>query len=413
MVNILVSLAVLALTGLVAWRCLRAAGLGPACPSPFTIPTPLPRIFLWALVFRLGLLLAGVAGAMLLSQGELSLEGAFRQLQRWDAVHYQNLVELGYGGYVEDGQHLFLVFYPGYVWAVRLVSLLVPDTQLAGTLVSVLCAAGGACAVYRLGEEFLGPGPARDAVMYLCLFPFSFFAGYMWTEGLFLLLTAGACLCARRGKWLLFALLGAGAALTRMTGLLVIAVAVVELLGQKRPLAPGQGKPWPWALKRLPLALAPLLGACGYLALNWRVDGDPFAFVRHQGHWYQGYQWIGQVAAYMGKYFCQYAGQSFGWAVWLPSLGLFAAGLALLFWAALKNALPASLLCYGALYFVATFSLSWLLSAGRYLSCCFPLFLAAAALTARRPWARGALLGGQALFLGLYLAAFLSGAQVM
>ena len=67
------------------------------------------------------------------------------------------------------------------------------------------------------------------------------------------------------------------------------------------------------------------------------------------------------------------------------------------------------MLAYGFFFFTATYCLSWLLSAGRYLSTCFVLFLFLAKLTQRRPALRAALLGGE----GLYYCAFLTGAQVM
>ena len=61
-------------------------------------------------------------------------------------------------------------------------------------------------------------------MLFLSVFPYAFFFGGVMTEGLFLLATTGACWYAWRGKWLAFGLFGALAALTRMTGLLVIAV---------------------------------------------------------------------------------------------------------------------------------------------------------------------------------------------
>ena len=97
------------------------------------------KIFLLGAGSRVGLLLAGMAAAILLSDGGLTWEGAFQQLQRWDAAHYIRLIEEGYQGYTENGQHLFLVFFPGYVWAARLLRLVIPSTALAGTVLSCLC----------------------------------------------------------------------------------------------------------------------------------------------------------------------------------------------------------------------------------------------------------------------------------
>lgn len=427
MAGVVVSLAVCLLGLLVVYRCLAAWGLrAPGSLARHAVEEGPPaaqglqpgwKIFLLGAGSRVGLLLAGMAAAMLLSDGGLTWEGAFQQLQRWDAAHYIRLIEEGYQGYTENGQHLFLVFFPGYVWAARLLRLVIPSTALAGTVLSCLCYGGACCYLYRLAGEAYNGRVARDALLYMSLFPFSFFSGLVMTEGLFLLATTGACWYAWRGKWLAFGLFGALAALTRMTGLLVIAVGVIRLLEAYRPLEPPVGKSlgrcWKPLLLRLPLTLLPAAGTLLYLLLNLWVDGDPFAFASHQEHWHQGYLWISQVVEYIARYFVDNAGNSFGWAVWAPALALFVVGLALLYWAALRKGHPAGLLAYGFCFFVATYSLSWLLSAGRYFSTCFVLFLFLAKLTQRRPALRAALLGGEGVLLGVYLCAFLAGAQVM
>ena len=427
MAGVVVSLAVCLLGLLVVYRCLAAWGLrAPGSLARHAVEEGPPaaqglqpgwKIFLLGAGSRVGLLLAGMAAAILLSDGGLTWEGAFQQLQRWDAAHYIHLIEEGYQGYTENGQHLFLVFFPGYVWAARLLRLVIPSTALAGTVLSCLCYGGACCYLYRLAGEAYNGRVARDALLYMSLFPFSFFSGLVMTEGLFLLATTGACWYAWRGKWLAFGLFGALAALTRMTGLLVIAVGVIRLLETYRPLEPPVGKSlgrcWKPLLLRLPLTLLPAAGTLLYLLLNLWVDGDPFAFASHQEHWHQGYLWISQVVEYIGRYLGDNLGSSFGWAVWAPALALFVVGLALLYWAALRRGHPAGLLAYGFCFFVATYSLSWLLSAGRYLSTCFVLFLFLAKLTQRRPALRAALLGGEGVLLGVYLCAFLAGAQVM
>lgn len=427
MAGVVVSLAVCLLGLLVVYRCLAAWGLrAPGGLARHAVEEGPPaaqglqpgwKIFLLGAGSRVGLLLAGMAAAILLSDGGLTWGEAFQQLQRWDAAHYIHLIEEGYQGYTENGQYLFLVFFPGYVWAVRLLRLVIPSTALAGTALSCLCYGGACCYLYRLAGEAYNGRMARDALLYMSLFPFSFFSGLVMTEGLFLLATTGACWYAWRGKWLAFGLFGALAALTRMTGLLVIAVGVIRLLEAYRPLEPPVGKSlgrcWKPLLLRLPLTLLPAAGTLLYLLLNLWVDGDPFAFASHQEHWHQGYLWISQVVEYIGRYLGDNLGSSFGWAVWAPALALFVVGLALLYWAALRKGHPAGLLAYGFCFFVATYSLSWLLSAGRYLSTCFVLFLFLAKLTQRRPALRAALLGGEGVLLGVYLCAFLAGAQVM
>lgn len=224
MLPVLIWAALFLLVGLVVYRCLAACG----------VELPLPgkgaahfqsgkeqalscrgaaawKVFLAALGFRLGLLAVGLFAAMVLTSGESTFQDCFQRFcQRWDGYHYVQLVEKGYTGYQENGQHLFLVFFPGFVWGTRLLRLVIPDTLLAGVALSTLCAAGGSCYVYKLAAQCYNPRVAKDTLLFLSLFPFSFFSGTMMTEGLFLLTTAGACYYALQGRWFLFGLLGVG-----------------------------------------------------------------------------------------------------------------------------------------------------------------------------------------------------------
>ena len=428
--DILITLPIAALFVLIALRCLHGFGWRPAglekafprwaSPAPPADGYAAPgwKVFTLALGLRVFLFAASLCWVWLHSGQALSLGEAVQSLCRWDAAHYINLAEQGYDGYVENGQHLFLVFYPAYVWLLRVVRVLIPHTLLAGMLLSSLCYAGGCCFVYRLARLFYPHAVARDGVLFLSLFPFSFFFGAAMTEGLFLLSTGAAVYYACRGKWLPFGLWGALAALTRMTGVLVLAPAILTLLGREKPLesplGPSLARTGKRLLRALPCLLLPLLGTLGYLALNYAVDGDPFAFLTHQEHWYQGPMWVSQVLRYVWDYLLHFWNASNGWAIWLPTLLLFLVCFALLLWGTLRDRRAGpGLLAYGFCYLVANYSLSWLLSAGRYLSCGFVFFLLAASLTENRPNLRRGLLAGEAVLLGIYLCGHLSGAQIM
>ena len=102
---------------------------------------------------------------------------------------------------------------------------------------------------------------------------------------------------------------------------------------------------------------------------------------------------------------------SIRYEIWIPTLAMFPLFFALLWYA--RGRLRSMYTLYAFVYLVLNYSLSWLLSAGRYLSTCFVLFLFLAKLTQRRPALRAALLGGEGVLLGVYLCAFLAGAQVM
>lgn len=421
-------LLVLLMACLLLYRCLRTFGAVPrssghAASSIESIEkeqtvhrvrvSDMGKIFLLSLGLRLVLLAASIAAVMLQSDHGLSLGECFQRMQHWDAVHYANLVDKGYQGYTENGQHLFLVFFPGYVWLVRLIRLLIPNTVIAGIAVSSFCYAGGCCFLFKLIREYYDSQIAADSVVYLSLFPFSLFFGFVMTEGLFLLATTAACYYAHRGKWLLFGTWGFCAALTRMTGLLVIVPALIEWIVSSRKLELPRRKKVTAALRKVPALLMPLLGSGAYLLLNAAVDGSPMAFMVHQKHWYQGFMPLPEVMRYVGRFAAENLNTAIGWSIWLPTFFLFFAVLAVLLAAGKDPKTPVSLLAYAFCCFAATYSLSWLLSAGRYLSCCFPLFVFLAKLTAERPAVKRFLQSAEAVFLGIYLFAYLSGAQMM
>ena len=97
-------------------------------------------------------------------------------------------------------------------------------------------------------------------------------------------------------------------------------------------------------------------------------------------------------------------------AIWIPQIFLF-----ILFFIALVlcwRKLPSIYTLYAFFYLILNYSLSWLLSAGRYLSCGIPFFLFAAVLTNKRPALEKGLTAGMAALMGIYLFAWLNGASI-
>lgn len=370
------------------------------------------KIFLTALAFRAALLLlSGLILLFLAGEGEpMSLQNAW---MRGDSCHYFHLAEEGYSGYIENGEHLFLVFFPLYVWLVRGVNLLLGNTFVSGLTVSFLCYSAACVFVYRLAREELNRRAAQRAVVFLSVFPFSFFFGGMMTESVFLLTTSASLLYIRRHRWWAAGIWGALAAMTRMHGVLLAGAAIAELLESNQVLA-RDGRGWKErllpVLKRLPCALLPFAGTGVYLLLNYVVDGDPFAFLVHQQHWNQGFMWFSQTLQYVGE-------NAFAWgdlptraAIWIPQLVLFGLFFALL--AICWRRFPSMYTLYAFFYLVLNYSLSWLLSGGRYLSCGVPFFLFAAAVTEKRPSLEKGLTAAMAALMGIYLFAWLNGASI-
>lgn len=210
----------------------------------------------------------------------------------WDAVHYLNLAK---HGYVAAGDaRVSLVFFPLFPWLVRLMAFVVRDDLLAALIVSGLASIAAALLLKRLARCDETEEVSRNAVWFLLIFPTSFFLHIGYTESLFLALTLGCFLAARRGSWAIAGLLGAGACLTRVNGLMLVPALATEVglqYWQNRRI----NFRWLW------LCLVPL-GFLGYLWLNHEVTGDFFAFTKiMQEHWYKKFAspWFGIHDVYL------------------------------------------------------------------------------------------------------------------
>lgn len=363
------------------------------------------KIFLLALMFRLVIfVLVGLFTCLVLYPGS-GPDAAVWTWKRWDALHYVNLAELGYSGYIEDGKHLFLVFFPLYPWLMRLVSVVTGNTMVAGLLISFLTYAGGCVYLYRLAAWELGVDAARRTVLFLSVFPYAFFFGGIMTEGLFLFTTAAGLWYIRQHRWWLAGLFGVLAAMTRMHGILLIGAAAAELVEDRGRFD------WKEIGRRLPALLLPVLGTLVYLGLNWQVGGDPFAFTVMQEHWSQGFCWISDTLWYVLQNALSYPTESVRYQLWIPTIILFPIFFALVVYA--RKRFRSMYVLYGFVYLVLNYSLSWLLSAGRYLSCGLPFFLFAAALTEKRRWLTILTAVGMSIGFVITLYGYLTGGQIM
>jgi hypothetical protein len=213
-------------------------------------------------------LFAGQSYQVLQDQRATGLRGWLEIWNRWDALNYQKLAQFGYSASGE--MRPLLVFYPLYPWTVRLLALITRDYLLSGLIISTLASLVAAIVLLRLVELDFSRELAQRAVWFLFVFPTSYFLHIGYTESLFLMLTLSCVYSARKQRWLLAAVFGALACLTRANGLVLGPVLVAEAAHQYWT----SGR-WQWRWLYIPLIV---LGFGGYLLLNKHVTGDAFAF---------------------------------------------------------------------------------------------------------------------------------------
>ena len=252
------------------------------------------------IVLKLALLALGVAAPALL--GGDAPRNVLEPWDRWDAPHYTDIAVFGYHA-VDDGTlvgpdgyrsiypgdlDLYIVFYPLFPWLVAAVMTVLGDPVLAAFVVSGVASLFIGPLLWRLVAADEGETVGRRAAVFALLFPTAYFLHIGYTESLFLALALGSFLAARTDRWWLAGLLGAFATLARVNGLVLIPALAVEAVVQWWP-----ERRWRW--RWLWVALVPV-GFAVYLALNWAVYGDAFAFVRIQtDHWFKSLSppWVG------------------------------------------------------------------------------------------------------------------------
>ncbi len=200
---------------------------------------------------------------------------------RWDATWYLQIAHHGYQSLPAAR------FFPVFPILVAAASGLLGSPWVAGVLISVLASIVGFEFVRRLTELELGAGAAKNAIALLAFAPVAVYFSAVYTESLFLALSAGTFYAARRGRWATAGLLSAIAAATRVTGvLLVVPVLLLYLYGpQDAGSILRRSSHWrarrPVGLRILWALLIPVgtAGFAAYLALR---GFGPLAFVHSQ-----------------------------------------------------------------------------------------------------------------------------------
>ena len=292
----------------------------------------------------------------------------------WDAPHYLDLARYGYEATGERAN--WLVFYPLFPWLTRLVGLPLGDYLIGAFIVSTVASFVAATLLYRLVRLDHDAEVANRAIWFFAIFPTAYILHIGYTESLFIALVLGCFLAARHDRWALAGVLGALACLTRVNGLLLVPALAIEPalhLWRARRFDPR----WLW------LATIPL-GFVGYLILNYRVTGDPFAFLTiTRERWYKSFAppWVGIVALFEGL-------------VWRPPFeiwtviwqqALFIAIDAVGAVAAWRWLRPSYAVWVGLNLLLFT-STSFILSAPRYSLILFPLPILFALLARRPTW---------------------------
>ena len=223
----------------------------PASPAPFVLAC-------WGLSRTL------LLGPLLLAAGRNGLPPFPEVLLSWDTLHYIRIAREGATG---DE----LAFFPLWPW---LLGTLGSGSETRLLLVGLVLANGAfllaLLLLHRQAGQLWGAPAARWTVLIACFLPLGLFAAIPYTESLYLVLTAG-CLALEGGVGA--GLLGALAAATRPTGIVLAPALLLGGLARRRPA------------RGLLAAALTRLGLGAVMLMNWRISGNPLAFQAAQRGW--------------------------------------------------------------------------------------------------------------------------------
>ena len=363
-------------------------GLGPSLGRNAAWTLVAVRVAVWVGT-ALSLVWAPYAGVLFGDAYGTWSDLLFRAFAQWDARWFVQIAEHGYDEVPEAA-----AFFPLYPALVHALAWVTGSTLVAGTLVSLASAAVAAAVLADLTRRLLGERAARDAVLYLALYPVAFVFTAVYSDALFLALAAASFLAAERGRPVLAGILVGLATGTRIVGLALVP-ALALLLWR------GRGG----VLRLAPLLFAP--AAVGLYALYLeRTIGDARAFADAQTTWDRHAAALGPISGALDAVRAAGRGlrnlatadeftQVHTVALWNVTHLVLLAVAVWLTWVAWQRVGRA----YG-LYSAVTLAVILsapatgfpLVSLPRLLLADFPLFLALAALTLERPRARELLL---------------------
>lgn len=344
----------------------------------------------------------------------------FTTFAQWDSVWFIHIADHGY-----DSTQI-TAFFPLYPIVVHGVAVVLRSTVVAGVVVSLASALTAAVILVRLARVPLGDRVARDAVIYLALYPLAFVFTAVYSDGLFLALAAGSMLAAQRQRGWLAGVLGTLAVGTRLIGLALIPALLVLLWPRERSLR--------HTVRPLAVAIVPVSLIAYMIYLQDRF-GDALAFSRAQTAFWNrhvssagpfGGLWDATLDAKRGalellRHLPRSQGYPTGiakhdmWASWNVVqfvLLVLALWLTLEAWRRVGPAFGLYSLATITIFLSSRADLVPLVSVPRFLIADFPLFFALASLTANRPRVRESLLVAFAAFGAAAAVAFAHGAWV-
>lgn len=226
------------------------------------------HISLYILIWAISILVIFYFGYALIKHSGIFEDKFLRSFANWDGGHYLGIAD---GGYDEIFQYAFFPLYP---LLMSFLAKVINSYLWAGIAISALSSFIGFHFFYKLVKLDYGEEVAKRALIYLFLFPTSFYFLTVYTESLFFCLSVMTFYFARKGNFLVATVSAILVGATRLAGLgVILSFWFLNISKQIN-------------LKNWIVILAPL-GFLGYCYFLYLQIGDPLYFIRAESYWHR------------------------------------------------------------------------------------------------------------------------------
>lgn len=285
----------------------------------------------------------------------------------FDGAHYIKLAQSGY-------QEAFTqAFFPLFPYLIHLLNFITHNGLISGVIISHLATLGFVYYFIKLGKLDFKPSTLHWSLAFLLLFPTSFFMFSVYTESLFLFLTAFSFYQVRQENFVKAAILASLASATRLIGIFLFPVVLYQYYQKhkRRPLKTNLPE-------YLGLSLISTSGLLFYLNFLRLKFGNFMIFATSQPDFGAGRQINKLVMFYqvIWRYIKMFVTVNFSndiYPVLVFEFGLSLVFLGLIIYAVFKK-FPKSYLIFIIPSFLLPTLTGTFLSMPRFLLSCFPLF---------------------------------------
>lgn len=315
-------------------------------------------------------------------------------------------IAIAENGYVRTGDARFqLVFFPFYPLVIKVVHLITRlDYRASATLISFVSAYWAAMVLYKTVLLDYSKDKAFNIIKFFLVSPFIFFTFTRMSEALYLFLLFTTIYFVRKEKYLIAGAFGFMTAATRLPGLAVGVIMLVEagvLIYKDFREKDLKVKKY---IKMFAMMLSTLCGFLSYLGINCILYKNPLEFLNlQQENWTQ--RFVNPIYTIKNVIIDTQlkGGYSLSFKIGCGVASLLAIIMIFISIAvAFKCRVRLSYIVYMIVYYVLCYSSSWLLSGARYSLGAFVIFIAGGLIASKNKYYENLITVGSTVLMIFY-----------